>query len=100
MVNSTSHIQKEVSMMASAATGIPSDKQRMNKQLIDAFQMLSDERLRMMDNSGRPFKNVFAAGEIMTGNVLTKGYINGKGLDIGDIVGELAGRDAATNGGS
>jgi hypothetical protein len=52
-----------------------------------------------MDNSSRPFKNVYAADEI-TGNVLTKGYLGGMGLAMGAICGELAGRDAATNGGS
>ena len=83
MVNSTRDIRKELSMMASHATGIPSEKQRMYKQLIDALQVLFDERSRVMDNSGRPFKNVFVAGEIMTGNVLTKGYLNDMGLAIG-----------------
>jgi tricarballylate dehydrogenase len=53
-----------------------------------------------MDNSSRPFKNVYAADEIITGNVLTKGYLGGMGLAMGAIFGELAGRDAATNGGS
>jgi tricarballylate dehydrogenase len=51
-----------------------------------------------MDNRGRPFKNVYAAGEIMSGNILTKGYVGGIGLAIGAIFGELAGRDAAING--
>jgi len=57
-----------------------------------------DERSRVMDSRGRPFKNVYAAGEIMTGNILTKGYVGGIGLAIGAIFGELAGRDAMTNG--
>jgi len=57
-----------------------------------------DERARVLDSAGRPFKNVYAAGEIMTGNVLTKGYLGGIGLAMGAIFGELAGRDAATNG--
>jgi tricarballylate dehydrogenase len=56
-----------------------------------------DERSRVMDNRGRPFKNVYAAGEIMSGNILTKGYVGGIGLAIGAIFGELAGRDAAIN---
>jgi tricarballylate dehydrogenase len=56
-----------------------------------------DERSRVVDNRSRPFKNVYAAGEIMTGNILTKGYVGGIGLAIGAIFGELAGRDAATN---
>jgi tricarballylate dehydrogenase len=57
-----------------------------------------DERSRVMDNRGRPFPNVYAAGEIMSGNILTKGYVGGIGLAIGAIFGELAGRDAAKNG--
>lgn len=56
-----------------------------------------DERSRVVDSRGRPFKNVYAAGEIMTGNILTKGYVGGIGLAIGAIFGELAGRDAVTN---
>ena len=87
-------------MMASAATGIPSDKQRMYKQLIDALQVLFDQRSRVMDNGGRPLQNVYAAGEIMTGNVLAKRYLSGMSLASGAICGELAGRDAATNGGA
>lgn len=57
-----------------------------------------DDRARVMDKQGRPFKNVYAAGEIMSGNILTRGYVGGIGLAIGAIFGELAGRDAATNG--
>ncbi|MGA7106311.1 MAG: FAD-dependent tricarballylate dehydrogenase TcuA [Terracidiphilus sp.] len=54
-----------------------------------------DERSRVVDSRDRPFKNVYAAGEIMAGNILTKGYVGGIGLAIGAIFGELAGRDAA-----
>jgi tricarballylate dehydrogenase len=57
-----------------------------------------DERSRVMDSRDRAFQNVYAAGEIMTGNILTKGYVGGIGLAIGAIFGELAGRDAVTNG--
>jgi tricarballylate dehydrogenase len=39
---------------------------------------------------------VYAAGEIMSGNILTKGYLAGFGLTIGSVFGELAGRSAAT----
>jgi len=41
--------------------------------------------------------NVHAAGEIMSGNILTKGYLGGFGLTIGSVFGRLAGREAATN---
>ena len=56
-----------------------------------------DERARVLDQSGHPFQNVFAAGEIMSGNILTKGYLGGFGLTIGSVFGELAGREAASN---
>jgi len=59
-----------------------------------------DERARVVDQSGRPFKNVYAAGEIMSGNILTKGYLGGFGLTIGSVFGRLAGREAAANGGA
>jgi tricarballylate dehydrogenase len=59
-----------------------------------------DERARVLDASGAPFRNVYAAGEIMSGNILTKGYLGGFGLTIGSVFGRLAGREAAANGGA
>jgi tricarballylate dehydrogenase len=56
-----------------------------------------DEKARVLDQGGRPFANVYAAGEIMSGNILTKGYLGGFGLTIGSVFGELAGREAASN---
>ena len=44
---------------------------------------------------GRPTSNVFAAGEIMAGNVLGKGYLAGIGMTIGAEFGRIAGREAA-----
>jgi tricarballylate dehydrogenase len=55
-----------------------------------------DERSRVVEQNGRPFGNVFAAGEIMSGNILTKGYLAGFGLTIGSVSGKLAGEQAAT----
>jgi tricarballylate dehydrogenase len=40
---------------------------------------------------------VYAAGEIMSGNILTKGYLAGFGLTIGSVFGQLAGREAASH---
>jgi tricarballylate dehydrogenase len=57
-----------------------------------------DERARVLDPSGRAFANIYAAGEIMSGNILTKGYLGGFGLTIGSVFGRLAGREAAANG--
>ena len=55
-----------------------------------------DEITRVLERGGQPMKNVFAAGEIVSGNVLTKGYLGGFGLTIGSVFGEIAGRNAAS----
>jgi tricarballylate dehydrogenase len=39
--------------------------------------------------------NIFAAGEIMAGNILTKGYLGGLGMTIGAVFGRIAGKEAA-----
>jgi len=49
----------------------------------------------MMLEDGRPSPNIFAAGEIMAGNVLGKGYIAGIGMAIGTAFGRIAGEEAA-----
>lgn len=56
----------------------------------------SGARMRMAD--GRPASNMFAAGEIMAGNVLGKGYAAGIGMTIGGVFGRVAGREAASHG--
>ena len=50
---------------------------------------------RVLEQSGRRFQNIYAAGEIMSGNILTKGYLGGFGLTIGSVFGRLAGTEAA-----
>ncbi len=40
---------------------------------------------------------MFAAGEIMAGNVLGKGYLAGIGMTIGVVFGRIAGEEAARN---
>ena len=52
-----------------------------------------DARVAMAD--GRRFENVFAAGECMAGNILTRGYLAGFGLTIGATFGRIAGVEAA-----
>ena len=44
---------------------------------------------------GVPSANLFAAGEIMAGNVLGKGYTAGVGMSIGTAFGRIAGNEAA-----
>jgi tricarballylate dehydrogenase len=56
-----------------------------------------DGKARVMQCSGGPFSNVYAAGEIMSGNILTKGYLAGFGLTIGSVFGRLAGKEAASH---
>lgn len=41
------------------------------------------------------FENLFAAGEIMAGNILTQGYVAGFGMSIGSVFGRLSGANAA-----
>lgn len=50
---------------------------------------------RMLMQNGKSAQNMFAAGEIMAGNVLGRGYAAGIGMTIGSVFGRLAGRGAA-----
>jgi tricarballylate dehydrogenase len=43
-----------------------------------------------------PARNIFAAGEIMAGNILGKGYLGGLGMLIGTVFGRVAGKEAAS----
>jgi tricarballylate dehydrogenase len=54
-----------------------------------------DARGRVMLGDGMAMSNVFAAGEIMSGNVLSSGYLAGFGMTIGTVWGRIAGREAA-----
>jgi tricarballylate dehydrogenase len=54
-----------------------------------------DAAARVLAKSGAPFENVYAAGEVMAGNVLRKGYIAGIGMTIGTVFGRIAGESAA-----
>jgi tricarballylate dehydrogenase len=54
-----------------------------------------DREARTIMADGRPSANMFAAGEIMAGNVLGQGYAAGVGMTIGSVFGRIAGREAA-----
>jgi tricarballylate dehydrogenase len=56
-----------------------------------------NKQARMLMKDGKPSANMFAAGEIMSGNVLGKGYAAGMGMTIGSVFGRIAGREAARN---
>lgn len=53
----------------------------------------ADGRVRHQD--GSQFDNIFAAGEIMSGNILSTGYLAGFGMTIGSVWGRRIGREAA-----
>lgn len=54
-----------------------------------------DCQARILMADGKPSANMFAAGEIMAGNVLGKGYAAGIGMTIGSVFGRIAGEEAA-----
>lgn len=54
-----------------------------------------DENARVLMHDGKQSSNIFAAGEIMAGNILGKGYAAGIGVTIGTVFGRIAGREAA-----
>ncbi len=54
-----------------------------------------NKQARIVMESGKPSANMFAAGEIMAGNVLGRGYAAGIGMTIGSVFGRIAGREAA-----
>jgi len=56
-----------------------------------------NKETRMLMKDGKPSANMFAAGEIMAGNVLGRGYAAGIGMTIGSVFGRIAGREAAAN---
>jgi tricarballylate dehydrogenase len=54
-----------------------------------------DEQAQVVHEDGEPFRNVYACGEIMSGNILSTGYLAGFGITIGTVWGRLAGSRAA-----
>ncbi|MFL6651495.1 MAG: FAD-dependent tricarballylate dehydrogenase TcuA [Sulfurifustaceae bacterium] len=54
-----------------------------------------NEQAAVRLRGGERAENIFAAGEIMAGNILGKGYLAGIGMTIGTVYGRIAGREAA-----
>lgn len=54
-----------------------------------------NKNAQMKMSDGKLAKNLFAAGEIMAGNVLGQGYLAGIGMTIGNVFGRIAGSEAA-----
>ena len=59
--------------------------------------MKVDEQARVAFADGAGAGNVFAAGEIMAGNILGQGYLAGIGMTIGTTFGRIAGKEAAAH---
>lgn len=58
------------------------------------LEVNSDARVVMSKGEA---ENIFAAGEVMSGNILGQGYMAGFGMTIGTVFGRIAGREAARN---
>ena len=54
-----------------------------------------NEHAQVCFDDRKQFDNIFAAGEIMAGNNLGKGYLAGLGMAIGTVFGRIAGKEAA-----
>jgi len=54
-----------------------------------------NDRAQVVLEDGTPAANLFAAGEIMAGNILGQGYLAGIGMTIGTVFGRIAGQEAA-----
>lgn len=54
-----------------------------------------DKNARVYKKDGKPMKNLFSAGEMVAGNILTQGYLAGTGMSIGSVFGKIAGEGAA-----
>lgn len=53
-----------------------------------------NKQARILMQNQQPSPNMFAAGEIMSGNILGKGYMAGLGMTIGTVFGRIAGKEA------
>ena len=56
--------------------------------------VMINEEARVIMQDGVPASNIFAAGEVISGNILGKGYLAGFGMTIGTVFGRIAGREA------
>lgn len=54
-----------------------------------------NNKAQVIMNNGEASKNMYAAGEIMAGNILGQGYCAGTGMTIGAVFGRIAGEEAA-----
>lgn len=53
-----------------------------------------NQRAQVILQDDTPAPNIFAAGEVMAGNILGQGYMAGFGMTIGTVFGRIAGKEA------
>jgi tricarballylate dehydrogenase len=53
-----------------------------------------NQQAQVIMQDDTPAPNIFAAGEIMSGNILGQGYMAGFGMTIGTVFGRIAGKEA------
>ena len=53
-----------------------------------------NEHAQVIMQNDQPISNIYAAGEVMAGNILGQGYMAGFGMTIGTVFGRIAGREA------
>ena len=53
------------------------------------------DQAEVLRDDGQLLAGVYAAGEVMAGNILGRGYLAGFGMTIGSVFGRIAGREAA-----
>jgi len=53
-----------------------------------------NQRAQVIMQDDVPATNIFAAGEIMAGNILGQGYMAGFGMTVGTVFGRIAGKEA------
>ena len=56
-----------------------------------------NDKAKVLMRDGSESRNIYAAGEIMAGNVLGEGYLAGIGMTIGGVFGRIAGFEAAAH---
>ncbi|MQA91087.1 MAG: FAD-dependent tricarballylate dehydrogenase TcuA [Gemmatimonas sp.] len=61
------------------------------------FGVAVNEDAKIGMQAGGASENMFAAGEIMVGNILGQGYLGGVGMTIGSVFGRIAGKGAAAH---
>ena len=80
--------------LAGNLTRDPELKQTNSGMAVTDLGVAVNERAQVILQDGTPAPNIFAAGEIMSGNILGQGYMAGFGMTIGTVFGRIAGKEA------